>query len=200
MLKRKNQGKLIIISSPSGAGKTTITKKLLSAKDNIELSVSLTTRKPRSNEVANKDYIFVNIKKFKSLVAKKSFIEHAKVFGNYYGTLKKNVKLKIKKNKKVILDIDWQGARQIKKQLPKNTISIFILPPSLSELKKRLYKREINHKFINLRMSKAKKEITHWKEYDYVVINKDLNKCVKQIKQIIFSNEWKPKNFTMISV
>ena len=89
MLKRKNQGKLIIISSPSGAGKTTITKKLLSAKDNIELSVSLTTRKPRSNEVANKDYIFVNIKKFKSLIAKISFIEHDKLFGNYYGTLKK---------------------------------------------------------------------------------------------------------------
>ena len=163
MLSKKNKGKLIVISSPSGAGKTTITKSIVSKKKNIELSVSLTTRSPRPNEAANKDYTFVNIKTFKKLVAKKSFLEHAKVFGNYYGTLKKKINNKIRQNKTIILDIDWQGARQIKKQLPKNTISIFILPPSLSELKKRLYKREMNHKFINLRMSKAKKEITHWK-------------------------------------
>ena len=200
MLKKKNLGKLIIISSPSGAGKTTITKKLISKKNNTELSVSLTTRKPRANETQNKDYIFVDIKTFKKLVSKKAFIEHAKVFGNYYGTLKRNIKLKIKQNKKVILDIDWQGARQIKKQLPKETITIFILPPSLKELKKRLMKRENNYKFINHRMSKAKKEITHWKEYDYVVINKDLKKCVQEIKNIISSIDKKPTNFLIESI
>ena len=152
MLSKKIKGKLIVISSPSGAGKTTITKSLVSKKKNIELSVSLTTRSPRPNEIANKDYTFVNIKTFKKLVAKKSFLEHAKVFGNYYGTLKKKINNKIRNNKTIILDIDWQGARLIKKQLPKITTTIFILPPSLKELKKRLTKRESNPKFINLRI------------------------------------------------
>ena len=185
MLKKKIKGKLIVISSPSGAGKTTITKSLVSKKKNIELSVSLTTRSPRPNEVANKDYTFVNIKNFKKLVSKKSFLEHAKVFGNYYGTLKKTINSKIRQNKTIILDIDWQGARLIKKQLPDITTTIFILPPSLKELKKRLTKRESNIKFINLRMSKAKKEITHWKEYDYVVVNDNLKKCINEIKNIL---------------
>lgn len=200
MLKKKNKGRLVIISSPSGAGKTTIAKKLVSTKNDIELSVSLTTRKPRSNEVPNKDYIFVTLKTFKKLVIKKSFLEYAKVFGNYYGTLKKNIKLKIQQNKKIILDIDWQGARQIKNQLPKETISIFILPPSLKELEKRLSKRESNNKFIKLRMSKAKKEITHWKEYDYVVVNSNLKKCIKEIKKIISFTELKPEYFSINSV
>ena len=195
MLKKKIKGKLIVISSPSGAGKTTITKSLVSKKKNIELSVSLTTRSPRLNEVTNKDYTFVNIKTFKKLVAKKSFLEHAKVFGNYYGTLKKKINNKIRQNKTIILDIDWQGARLIKKQLPKITTTIFILPPSLKELKKRLRKRETNKKFINLRMSKAKKEITHWKEYDYVVVNDNLNKCISEIKSILNLIDRKPQYF-----
>ena len=193
MLKKKIKGKLIVISSPSGAGKTTITKNLVSKKKNIELSVSLTTRSPRPNEVANKDYIFINRKTFKKLVAKKSFLEHAKVFGNYYGTLKKKINNKIRQNKTIILDIDWQGARLIKKQLPKITTTIFILPPSLKELKKRLTKRESNPKFINLRMSKAKKEITHWKEYDYVVVNDNLKKCISEIKSILNLLNRKPQ-------
>ena len=195
MLKKNNRGRLIVISSPSGAGKTTITKKLVSKKKNIELSVSLTTRSPRLNEVTNKDYTFVNIKTFKKLVANKSFLEHAKVFGNYYGTLKKKINNKIRQNKTIILDIDWQGARLIKKQLPKITTTIFILPPSLKELKKRLRKRETNKKFINLRMSKAKKEITHWKEYDYVVVNDNLNKCISEIKSILNLIDRKPQYF-----
>jgi guanylate kinase len=193
LLQKKIKGKLIVISSPSGAGKTTITKSLVSKKKNIELSVSLTTRSPRPNEIANKDYTFVNIKTFKKLVAKKSFLEHAKVFGNYYGTLKKKINNKIRQNKTIILDIDWQGARLIKKQLPKITTTIFILPPSLKELKKRLTKRESNAKFINLRMSKAKKEIIHWKEYDYVVVNDNLKKCISEIKSILNLIDRKPQ-------
>jgi guanylate kinase len=116
-----------------------------------------------------------------------------KFLDNYYGTLKKNINNKIKQNKTIILDIDWQGARQIKKQLPKITTTIFILPPSLKELKKRLTKRESNTKFINLRMSKAKKEITHWKEYDYVVVNDNLKKCISEIKSILNLLDRKPK-------
>ena len=193
MLPKKIKGKLIVISSPSGAGKTTITKSLVSKKKNIELSVSLTTRSPRPNEIANKDYTFVNIKTVKKLVAKKSFLEHAKVFGNYYGTLKKKINNKIKQNKTIILDIDWQGARLIKKQLPEITTTIFILPPSLKELKKRLTKRESNTKFVNLRMSKAKKEITHWKEYDYIVVNDNLKKCISEIKSILNLLNRKPQ-------
>ena len=193
MLKKKIKGKLIVISSPSGAGKTTITKNLVSKKKNIELSVSLTTRSPRPNEVANKDYIFINRKTFKKLVAKKSFLEHAKVFGNYYGTLKKKINNKIRQNKTIILDIDWQGARLIKKKLPKITTTIFILPPSLQELKKRLTIRETNKKFINLRMSKAKKEIIHWKEYDFVVVNDNLKRCISEIKSILKLLDRKPQ-------
>ena len=183
-----------MISSPSGAGKTTIAKKLVSKKNNIELSVSVTTRKPRANEIPNKDYIFVNQKYFNKLIKRKSFLEYAKVFGNYYGTLKENIIKKINKNNTIILDIDWQGARQIKKKLNNLTTTIFILPPSLKELKNRLKKRERNNKFINDRMSKAKREITHWKEYDYVVVNEKLNTCIKEIKTILHVLNKKPKN------
>lgn len=197
MLKINNKGSLIVISSPSGAGKTTITKKLVSEKKNIVLSVSVTTRKPRVNEVNKKDYIFVSKNKFKELIKKKSFLEYAKVFDNYYGTLKKNILNNIKYNKTTILDIDWQGARQIKKKLTKYTSTIFILPPSIKELKKRLQKRESNYQFIKKRMSKAKKEIMHWKEYDYVVVNDDLKNCLNTIRLIIKSLNNKPINLKL---
>lgn len=197
MLKKNNKGTLIVISSPSGAGKTTITKKLVSPKKNIVLSVSVTTRRPRINEINKKDYIFVSKKKFNQLIKKKSFLEYAKVFDNYYGTLKKNVLRNIKQNKTTILDIDWQGARQIKKKLAKYTFTIFILPPSIKELKNRLLKRESNYAFIKKRMSKAKKEIMHWKEYDYVVVNNDLTKCLNTIRSIIKSLNNKPINLKL---
>ena len=197
MLKKNNKGSLIVISSPSGAGKTTITKKLVSAKKNIVLSISVTTRKPRINEVNKKDYFFVSKKKFNELIKKNSFLEYAKVFDNYYGTLKKNVLRNIKQNKTTILDIDWQGARQIKKKLAKYTNTIFILPPSIKELKNRLLKREKNYQFIKKRMSKAKKEIMHWKEYDYVVVNDNLTKCLNTIRSIIKSLNNKPINLKL---
>lgn len=197
MLKKNNKGSLIVISSPSGAGKTTITKKLVSAKKNIVLSISVTTRKPRINEVNKKDYFFVSKKKFIELIEKNSFLEYAKVFDNYYGTLKKNILINIKQNKITILDIDWQGARQIKKKLAKYTSTIFILPPSIKELKNRLLKREKNYQFIKKRMSKAKKEIMHWKEYDYVVVNDNLTKCLNTIRSIIKSLNNKPINLKL---
>jgi len=196
LLKLKNTGSLVVISSPSGAGKTTITKKLI-LKKNTELSVSLTTRKPRISERNKIDYFFVRKNFFKSQIKKKKFLEYAKVFDNYYRTLKKNIKNLLKKNKTIILDIDWQGARQIKKNMPNITTTIFILPPSLRELKKRLVKREKDISFVNKRMKKAKKEITHWKEYDYVVVNDNLKNCLKEIYKILDINKKKPFNFQL---
>ena len=182
-----------MISSPSGAGKTTIAKKLTSKKSNIELSVSLTTRKPRAGEVDSIDYKFVSPNFFKQKIKQNAFLENAKVFDNFYGTLKKKIESKLNKGKNILLDIDWQGARQVKKRLPNDTITIFILPPSLKELEKRLKKREGSISFVKKRMSKAKQEIMHWTEYDYAVVNKDLNSCLNKIKNILQIDNCKPR-------
>ena len=193
MLKVKKKGVLIVISSPSGAGKTTIAKKLTSKKSNIELSVSLTTRKPRVGEVNGVDYKFVSPNYFKQQIKQNAFLESAKVFDNFYGTLKQQITSKLNKGKNILLDIDWQGARQVKKKLPNDTVTIFILPPSLKELEQRLKKRERSIAFVKKRMSKAKQEIMHWSEYDYAVVNKDLNKCLGKIKNILQIDNSKPR-------
>ena len=193
MLKVKKKGVLIVISSPSGAGKTTIAKKLTSKKSNIELSVSLTTRKPRVGEVNGVDYKFVSPNYFRQQIKKNAFLESAKVFDNFYGTLKQQITSKLNKGKNILLDIDWQGARQVKKKLPNDTVTIFILPPSLKELEQRLKKRERSIAFVKKRMSKAKQEIMHWSEYDYAVVNKDLNKCLSKIKSILQIDNSKPR-------
>ena len=193
MLKVKKKGVLIVISSPSGAGKTTIAKKLTSKKSNIELSVSLTTRKPRLGEIDGVDYKFVSPNFFKQKIKKKAFLENARVFDNFYGTLKQQIESKLNKGKNILLDIDWQGARQVKKRLPNDTVTIFILPPSLKELEKRLKKRERSISFVKKRMSKAKQEIMHWTEYDYAVVNKDLNSCLNKIKNILQIDSCKPR-------
>jgi len=193
LLKVKKKGVLIVISSPSGAGKTTIAKKLTSKKSNIELSVSLTTRKPRAGEIDGIDYKFVSPNFFKQKIKQKAFLENARVFDNFYGTLKKKIESKLNKGKNILLDIDWQGARQVKKRLPNDTVTIFILPPSLKELEKRLKKRERSITFVKKRMSKAKQEIMHWSEYDYAVVNKDLNSCLNKIKNILQIDNCKPR-------
>ena len=193
MLKVKKKGVLIVISSPSGAGKTTIAKKLTSKKSNIELSVSLTTRKPRLGEIDGVDYKFVSPNFFKQKIKKKAFLENARVFDNFYGTLKQQIESKLNKGKNILLDIDWQGARQVKKRLPNDTVTIFILPPTLKELEKRLKKRERSIAFVKKRMSKAKQEIMHWSEYDYAVVNKDLNSCLNKIKNILQIDSCKPR-------
>jgi len=198
LLKLKKKGFLVVISSPSGAGKTTITKKLVSKKKNIELSVSVTTRLPRKKEINNIDYSFVNKEIFKKYIKKKLFLEYAKVFDNFYGTLKSNINSKLNQNKIVLLDIDWQGARQIKQKMPKQTVTIFILPPSLKILKERLLKRERNLKFVNKRMAKAKREIMHWNEYDYVVINQNLNECISEIRKILSIATKRPINYYLV--
>ena len=191
MLIKKKKGLIIVLSSPSGAGKTTLAKKLLLELPNLKLSVSLTTRSPRNTEVNQIDYQFVNLNFFKKKIKKKLFLEYAKVFDNYYGTLRTQVLKKINNGQNVLLDIDWQGARQVKKLMPNDVLSIFILPPSIQELENRLKKRKHKTDFVKKRMSKAKQEIMHWKEYDYAVVNDDLNKCLKIVKQIINFEKYK---------
>ena len=176
------KGGMYILSSPSGAGKTTLVKKI--AKNNSFLvSISHTTRLPRPNEKNGKDYYFVSKNNFKKLIKKKEFLEHAKVFDNYYGSSKKLVTEKLKEGKNIVFDIDWQGTRQIRnKKLNYKLLTIFILPPSKDELLKRLLKREKkNMKTVKKRMKEFKKDLVRWKEYDYVVINDNLNLCYKNI-------------------
>ena len=185
-MKNKNKGLFIILSSPSGAGKTTLAKNLIKNNKNMELSISYTTRKKRPIEKNNKDYVFVSEQEFEVLKRKKHFIEWAKVFNNYYGTSLLTVKRIHNKGKDVLFDIDWQGSRKIKKKLGKDVVSIFILPPSKKELIKRLKKRaqDPDH-IVKQRLSFYKMELSHWKEYKYVVINKNLNETVNKIKSII---------------
>jgi len=186
MAKIKKEGVLLVISSPSGTGKTTICKKLLEYDKNIHLSVSVTTRKKRKNEVEGIDYYFRSKKDFLNLKSQNSFIENAFVFENYYGTLKSEVLEQLENGIDVLIDIDWQGTRQITEAMKGNLIKIFLLPPSIDELKKRLSKRNSDSiKEINFRMSKALKEIKHFDEYDYVLVNDNLDNTFQKIVKII---------------
>ena len=182
----EKDGIVVVLSSPSGAGKTTLVKKI-AQENNFKISISYTTRKPRTNEVNGKDYFFTSEKEFKNLINNQEFLEYAKVFENYYGSSKKLVNEKINKGKNIVFDIDWQGTRQIKnKSLKFKVLTIFILPPSKSELLKRLLKREKkNMKTVKKRMKEFKKDLLKWKEYDYVVINDKLNQCYRKIMEII---------------
>ena len=179
--------KLIIISSPSGAGKTTLCKLLIKKMKNINLSISYTSRSKRLNEVDGKDYYFINKKKFELLKKKNFFIETATNFNNLYGSPFRNITLSKKRNKHILFDIDWKGARKIRKNYKKDDIiDFFILPPSKSELKRRLVKRgRDNKKEINLRFSYAIDEMKHYGEYKYVLINEKVHKTVNELKKII---------------
>jgi len=184
----KEDGVMIILSSPSGAGKTTLTK-LISKSDNFLISVSHTTRKPRVNETDGKDYYFVNEVEFKSLIKKNEFLEYAKVFNNYYGTRMFSVIDGLEKGKNVLFDIDWQGTKQIKeKKLKYKLITFFILPPSKRVLFERLSNRDMKDKLIvEERMRQFNKDILHWVDYDYVVINDNLDSCYKEVTKLIES-------------
>ena len=182
----KTDGTLFIFSSPSGAGKTTLVK-LVEKKENFFISVSHTTRKPRSNEIHGRDYYFVSDNEFKDLVNKGEFLEHAKVFNNYYGTLQRPVLEKLNQGQNVLFDIDWQGAKQIKnKNINYRIISIFVLPPSKQILYDRLSNRDMKDKLIaSERMKEFYKDVKHWVDYDFVVINDELDKCYQEISEII---------------
>ena len=183
--------KLIIISSPSGAGKTTLCKLLTKKIKNINLSISYTSRSKRLNEVDGKDYYFINKKKFELLKKQNFFIETAKNFNNLYGSPYKNIISSQKKNQHLLFDIDWKGARKIRRNYNKDDIiDFFILPPSKSELKRRLIKRgRENKKEISLRLSYAINEMKHYNEYKYVLINEKIQKTIDEIKKIIEYNE-----------
>jgi guanylate kinase len=178
---------LIIISSPSGAGKSTLCRMIIQNDPLIKLSVSSTTRMPRPQEKDGSDYHFIDKNKFDSMVQNREFLEYAEVFGNYYGTPKKVVDEELKKGNCVLFDIDWQGARSIKEKFDKNSvISIFILPPSMKELERRLRARASDpEEILQDRMRKAQSEISHFLEYDLVLINDDLNNTYQKIRSII---------------
>ena len=191
----KEDGVMIVLSSPSGAGKTTLSK-LLSKQNNYYISVSHTTRKPRINEIDSQDYHFVSEEKFKSLIKNNEFLEYAKVFNNYYGTVKSSVISNLDKGKKLIFDIDWQGTEQIKeKKLQYKLITFFILPPSKKVLFERLSNRDMKDKVIvEDRMRQFNKDVLHWVDYDYVVINDSLENCYNEVNNLIKSEIDKTKN------
>ena len=176
----------IVLSSPSGAGKTTITKKISQKYPKIKISISHTTRKPRSNEIDGVDYHFVSKDKFENLIKENKFYEYAKIFDNYYGTSKQSVNKLHKENYDVVFDIDWQGTKQLSKYKELNLIKIFILPPNKKELKNRLINRnQDNNETVEKRLNQYENDIQHWSDYDYVLINQDLESCFNQIEKII---------------
>ena len=176
---------MVILSSPSGVGKTTLTKKLQQKYQSIKISVSHTTRAPRTNEVDGVDYYFVSKEKFTNLIKEVKFYEYAKIFDNYYGTLKKNVDEAIVKND-IIFDIDWQGTKQLSKFKNLNLIKIYLITDNKDELKKRLVTRNQNtSEEVERRFNSFDQDIKHWKDYDYVLINQNLDTCFKQLEKII---------------
>jgi guanylate kinase len=181
-----NDGIMVILSSPSGAGKTTLVN-LLAKENNFEISISHTTRQPRAQEILNKDYYFVNNDEFKRLIKNQEFLEYAKVFNNYYGTTRTPVIDNLNRGKNVLFDIDWQGADQIKnKKLDYKLITFFILPPSKKILFERLSNRDMKDKLIvEERMQQFERDVLHWINYDYVVINDNLDNCYSKIKNLI---------------
>ena len=184
------EGIIVILSSPSGAGKTSLVKEI-SLKNNYSISISHTTRKPRANEIDGIDYFFINQEEFEKLIHKKKFLEHAKVFNNYYGSSKDVVFEKLDTGQNIIFDIDWQGTEQIKeKKLQYKIVTIFILPPSRKELFNRLLNRDIeDEKNAMERMKQFDKDVVHWKNYDLVVINDDFNMCYEKIIKYINSRK-----------
>ena len=189
---KKHKGLMLVLSSPSGAGKSSICRALLDLDKNLYLSISTTTRKKRPNEVSGIDYNFVTLDEFEYKLSQNNFIEHAKVFNNFYGTDKSIVENKINEGKDLLFDIDWQGAQQLREKMREDIVSVFILPPSKKELERRLKERgQDTDEVVKERMSEATSEITHWAEYDYVIINEDLNLSVKTVLGILHSERMK---------
>jgi len=186
----KKKGMMFILSSPSGAGKTTLTKKIAENNLNFQISISYTTRKPRHNEVDGKDYNFVSKQEFDNLIKRNDFFEYANIFNNYYGTLKKPVVELLALGKDVLFDIDWKGTQQLKKIKALSLVTFFILPPNIKILKERLMNRhQRQEKLIKQRMNKFNEEVSHWNEYNYIVVNDDLETCYKKILNIIMSEK-----------
>lgn len=177
---------MFVLSSPSGAGKTTLTRRLLGEDGDVEMSVSATTRSPRPGEVDGVDYFFMNTEDFGIMRNRQEFLESAKVFDNYYGTPQKPVEDALASGKDVLFDIDWQGAQQLAQKAREDMVSVFILPPSTAELEKRLIKRAQDPaEVVARRMAKASEEMSHWAEYDYVIVNDDVDQAYAELKAIL---------------
>jgi len=188
----RRRGLMLVLSSPSGAGKTTIARELLATDPQLEMSVSATTRSPRPGEVDGKDYHFVDIATFERMVAEGEMLEHAKVFDNYYGTPAKPVRDALAGGKDVLFDIDWQGTQQMRQGARSDLASIFILPPAVEELERRLKSRaQDSEEVVKKRMAKAGDEMSHWPEYDYIVVNHQLDSSVASVKAILTAERLK---------
>lgn len=191
-LKSNRRGLMIVLSSPSGAGKTTLTRKLLSAHNDMSMSVSATTRKPRPGEVEGHDYYFVSKEKFSEMIDSEDFLEHAKVFDNYYGTPRGPVEDALMDGRDVIFDIDWQGAQQLEQAAVEDLVKIFILPPDMRALESRLRTRaQDSDDVIAKRMSKSESEISHWSEYHYIIVNENIETALAELEAIVISERMK---------
>ena len=189
-MSKEIKGMMFVLSSPSGAGKTTLTKKIAENNKNFTISISHTTRKPRPNEINGKDYQFVSVQEFNNLVKRNNFFEYASIFNNYYGTLKQPVLELVSQGRDVLFDIDWQGTQQLKKVKNLSIVTFFILPPNIQALKERLLNRHEGHeKLIEERMNKFNEETSHWNEYNYVFVNDDLDTCYEKLLNVIKSEK-----------
>jgi guanylate kinase len=183
---------MLVLSSPSGAGKTTLSRRLLQTDSAITMSISATTRRPRPNEIEGSDYFFVTAEDFAHRAAANDFLEHATVFGHRYGTPKKTVMDALAGGRDVLFDIDWQGTQQLRQQARDDVVSVFVLPPSHAELERRLRARAQDEEaVVQRRMAKAADEISHWAEYDYIIINDDVNKAQTQLETILAAERLK---------
>jgi guanylate kinase len=186
------RGLMLVLSSPSGAGKTTLSRKLLAADPNVELSVSVTTRRQRTSEVDGRDYHFIDAARFEAMVARGELLEWAQVFGHRYGTPRRPVEIALERGRDVLFDIDWQGTQQLREKAARDLVSIFVLPPSIPDLERRLRSRaQDSDDEIHARMAKAADEMSHWAEYDYVVINTDIERAFAEVRTILAAERLK---------
>ena len=184
----QRRGLMLVLSSPSGAGKTTISRKLLEGEADLSLSISVTTRPPRPGEIDGKDYIFLAAERFDAMVSGGELLEHAVVFGHKYGTPKAPVEQALAAGRDVLFDIDWQGTQQLKQEMREDLVSIFILPPSTTELERRLYARaQDSEEVVRGRMAKAADEMSHWAEYDYIVVNDAIDRSLSEVEAILMA-------------
>ncbi len=182
----QRRGLMLVFSSPSGAGKTTISRKLLDKDDNLELSISATTRPRRPGEVNGKDYFFVSSEQFEAMVARGEMLEHAQVFDHRYGTPREPVEKALQAGRDVLFDIDWQGTQQVADKAPRDLVRVFVLPPSVKELERRLYARARDPEdVVRSRMAKAADELSHWAEYDYIIVNHDIAQSLADVQSIL---------------